>query len=164
MLGKVTSGSSCSLTSLLSLTLGVPDSYDCPYSGCQIPAVPWLFQVTLTPPAAVAIPDLSLPNRASTQGVRVKLLACSEDSSGSWEPECGAGGSGSARWALALEMRPREEPPVLSSPRNTCYPPGRPLQPSRALGLASHPVNPELSEHSCLPEVAELILSHYSLP
>lgn len=164
MPGKVTSGSSCSLTPLLSLTLGVPDSYDCPYSGCQIPAVSWLLRVTLTPPAAVAIPDLALPHGTSTRGVRVKLLACSEDSSGAWEPECGASGSGSARWALVLEMWPREEPRILSSPRNTRYPPGRPLQLSRALGLASHPVNPELSEHSCLPEVAELILGHYSLP
>ena len=73
MLGKVTSGSSCSLTPLLSLTQHVPDSYNCPYSSCQIPAVPWLLRVTLTPPAAVQIPDLSLPHGTSTQGVRVKL-------------------------------------------------------------------------------------------
>ena len=142
MLGKVTSGSSCSLTPLLSLTLGVPDSYDCPYSGCQIPAVPWLLRVTLTPPAAIAIPDLSLPHGASTRGVRVKLLACSEDSSGSWEPECGAGGSGSARWALALEMQPREEPPILSSPRNTCYPPGRPPSAITGPGTGLTPCKP----------------------
>lgn len=82
MLGKVTSGSSCSLTPLLSLTQRVPDSYNCPYSSCQIPAVPWLLWVTLTPPAAVAIPDLSLPHGTPTRGVRVKLLACSEDNSG----------------------------------------------------------------------------------
>lgn len=104
MLGKVTSGSSCSLTPLLSLTQRVPDSYNCPYSSCQIPAVPWLLRVTLTPPAAVPIPDLSLPHRTCTRGVRVKLLACSEDNSGvelvalglqggPWHLRCGPGRS-----------------------------------------------------------------------
>ena len=82
VLGKVTSGSSCSLTPLLSLTQGVLDSYTCPCSSYQIPAVSWLLRATLTPPAAVAIPDLSLPHGTSARGIRVKLLACSEHNAG----------------------------------------------------------------------------------
>lgn len=48
------------------------------------------------------------PTRIVHPGCKGELSACPKNRAGPQEPECGAGGPGSASWALPPETRPRD--------------------------------------------------------